>query len=62
MHAGLWGEEEEKEKKEDGQEMLAQVPIFKKRKKLYVLAINIGIILLSSGLILTCELIINGET
>ena len=31
---GLWGEEEkEEEKKEDWQQMLAQVPIFKKKTK-----------------------------
>ena len=31
MYWGLWGEEEEREKKEDWQLMLAQVPIFKNK-------------------------------
>ena len=29
---GLWGKEEKKKKKEDWQQMLAQAPIFKKKK------------------------------
>ena len=33
-NGGLWGgEEEEKEKKEDWQQMLAQVPIFREKKE-----------------------------
>ena len=33
MYWGVWGEEEERGKKEDWQQMLAQVPIFKKTKE-----------------------------
>ena len=32
MYWGLWGEKEERKKKEDWQQLLAQVPIFKKKR------------------------------
>ena len=33
VQGGIWGEKAEKEKEEDWQQLLAQVPIFKKKKK-----------------------------
>ena len=34
MYWGLWGEEEEKKRREDWQQMVVQVPIFKKKQKI----------------------------
>ena len=36
MYWGLWREEEEKKKVEDWQQILVQVPIFKKKKKSFL--------------------------